>query len=77
MKVHYYDSDGYFVSSEHINLYDALGIDESDLSDDHFLIAPGETFKLADDVADIGYVNLRPANASSAIIYLDWKYAAE
>ena len=77
MKVHFYDADGYFVSRDYVNLYDALGIDESELEAEHYLVAPGETFTLADDVADIGYVNLSPASATSAIVYLDWKYAAD
>ena len=72
-RVNYFDAEGYLVSRESINRYDALGLDDdSDLEPEDFIIPAGATFTLADDVADIGYAELDPGNAVKAVIYLEW-----
>lgn len=72
-RVNYFDAQGYLVSREFINRYDALGLDDdSDLQEQDFIIQAGETFLLADDVADIGYAELNPGKAVKAVVYLEW-----
>ena len=72
-RVNYFDAEGYLVSREFINRYDALGLDDdSDLEPEDLIIAAGATFKLADDVADIGYAELDPGRAVKAVVYLEW-----
>lgn len=74
MKVRYFDSGGFFVSSEHVNLYDALGVDKTELQNGDFIIPAGGTFVLADDLADIAVQNLSPATATKAVVFLEWNY---
>lgn len=72
-RVNYFDAQGYLVSREFINRYDALGLDDdSDLQEQDLIISAGETFTLADDVADIAYAELDPGRAVKAVIYLEW-----
>lgn len=72
-RVNYFDADGYLVSREFINRYDALGLDDnSDLEPADLIIPAGITFTLADDVADIGYAELDPGSAVKAVVYLEW-----
>lgn len=73
LKLRYFDSEGFYVSRESINLYDALGIDKNDLQSSDHIVPAGGTLILADDVADIAHLTLRPATATNAVIFLEWR----
>lgn len=74
LKLRYFDSEGFYVSRESINLYDALGVDKNDLQSSDFIVPVGGTLILADDVADIAHITLWPATATKAVIFLEWGF---
>jgi hypothetical protein len=74
LTVRYFDSEGFLVSRANINIYDALGIEKEQLQSSDFIIGAGETLILADDVADIAHLTLRPASAVKAVIFLEWAF---
>ncbi len=65
------DENDFVVSQSYAYLYEGLGVDESELDDEDYIINPGETIYLNDDIADVSEVY--PARATKAILFLEWQ----
>jgi hypothetical protein len=66
------DAEGYILSESYIYLDDYLGVDESELLPEDYLIVAGGTITLEDSDADNAYAGLSPSSASRALVFLDW-----